>query len=115
MNRGKDFSVAGSSTGNAAILFSEEVRAGDEVASVQISNAGTTVTITYECSNDGTNWIVCPGVPVGYATTPTPASTSTTAGINIFMIQTRFFRARISTAGSGTVAGNVMFGVGWLK
>ena len=108
MNRERVFSRAGSSAGD---LFNEEVRAGDDTLSVQIVGAGTTVTITYECSNDGTNWIAIQGKPPGINTTA-GASTSTAAGILTFPINTRFVRARISTAGTGTVTGVAVFGVG---
>ena len=112
MNRTIDISAA--ATG-AATIFLDEMRASDNIVSVQITNAGTTTTLTYECSNDGSTWVACPGIPVGWAAAPTAASTSTAAGIMVFMVQTRYFRVRISTPGTGTVVGSVSVGIGWLR
>jgi hypothetical protein len=109
MNRTINFSGNGATSN--LILFSDEPRASDTTVSVQVVGAGTTVTLTYEVSNDGTNWIACPGVPVGNNATAA-ASTSTGAGILVFKIQTRYFRLRVSTAGAGTVTGVACFGIG---
>lgn len=109
MNRERVFSGNGA-TANL-ILFQDEPRASDDTISVQVVAAGTTVTLTYECSNDGTNWIAIPGVPPGNNATA-GASTSTAAGILVFKAQTRFFRVRVSTAGTGTVSGVAYFGAG---
>lgn len=109
MNRSKEFSVTSATT-----LFSEEVRAGDAVASVQIANPGTTCTVTYEMSNDGTTWVGVTGNAIGVGGAQV-GPTTTAAGINVFMVQARFFRARVSTYGSGTVSGVVTFGEGWTK
>jgi len=113
VNRGKEFSGNGATSN--LILLQEEVRASDDTISVQVVTPGTTVTLTYEVSNDGTNWVAHPGVPNGWIATPTPVSTSTTALILVFMVQARYFRIRVSTAGSGTVAGVAMFGTGWSR
>lgn len=112
MNRNIEFSAPANATG---VLFTDEMRASDTGVSVQIVSAGTTTTITYECSNDGVTWVACTGIPVGWITTPTPVSTSTTANIWIFMVQTRYFRARISTAGTGTVSGVYSAGNAWVR
>lgn len=112
MNRSIEFSAAATGT---TTLFTDEMRASDNIVSVQITSPGTTTTLTYECSNDGTNWVACPGIAPGWAAAPSPASTSTAAGILVFMVQTRYFRVRISTAGTGTVTGVASVGMGWLK
>lgn len=110
MNRSKEFSGNGA-TGNL-ILMNEEVRAGDNTVSVQVTAPGTTVTLTYEVSNDGVTWYATAGVSPGFQAAPAFTSTSTAAGILVFMVQTRFFRVRVSTAGSGTVTGVAVFGEG---
>lgn len=113
MNRSKEFSAAAPALNT--VLMQEEVRAGDNTISVQVTSPGTTTTLAYECSNNGTNWLACAGVPVGYAGTPTPASTSTAAGMLVFMTQFRYFRVRVSVAGTGNVVGVAVFGEGWTK
>lgn len=109
MNREIVFSGNGATLN--AVLFTDEARASDTTISVQIVAPGTTVTLTYEVSNDGATWVACPGVPPGNNATA-PASTSTGAGILVFKVQTRFFRVRVSVAGSGTVSGVAYAGVG---
>lgn len=71
--------------------------------SFQVTNAGTTCTITYEQSNDGTNWIT---LPVISAALPTAAATttSTAVGIYSYVSSAAFVRARVSTYTSGTVS-----------
>lgn len=71
--------------------------------SFQVTSAGTTCTITYEQSNDGTNWVTLPVVPA--ATASSAATTTTTAaGIYTYVSSAAFVRARVSTYTSGTVA-----------
>lgn len=69
----------------------------------QVTNAGTGCTISYEQSNDNTNWIA---LPVIAAASPSaaPATTSTTTGIFSYVSSAAFVRARVSTYTSGTVA-----------
>lgn len=71
--------------------------------SFQVTNAGTSCTVSYEQSNDGTNWIA---LPVISAASPNaaPATTSTTTGIYSFVSSAAFVRARVSTYTSGTVS-----------
>ncbi|WP_298167963.1 hypothetical protein [Novosphingobium sp.] len=71
--------------------------------SFQVTNAGTTCTITYEQSNDGTNWVTLPVVSAA-AANAAPATTSTAAGIYTYVSSAAFVRARVSTYTSGTVA-----------
>lgn len=98
---------------NGAVVF--EAQAGDNTMSVQITGAGTTTTLTYETSNDQVNWIAHPGVPNGWAASPTAVSTSTAVGMLIFMVQGQWFRIRVSTAGTGSVTGFYNAGEGWSR
>lgn len=107
MHKAIEFSATSATT-----LFSVELGAYDTTVSVQIVTPGT-ATVTYEVSNDGTNWIAtggCTPGPAGSAVT-----TTTAAGISVFYVQTRYFRARVSAYTSGTVAGVAMLGTGWNK
>ncbi|WP_298191313.1 hypothetical protein [Novosphingobium sp.] len=71
--------------------------------SFHVTNAGTTCTVTYEQSNDGTNWVT---LPVVAAASPTaaPATTSTVSGVYSYVSSAAFVRARVSTYTSGTVS-----------
>ena len=71
--------------------------------SFHVTNAGTTCTITYEQSNDNTNWVALPVISLASASA-TPALTTTAAGIYGFASSAAFVRARVSTYTSGTVA-----------
>lgn len=71
--------------------------------SFQVTSAGTTCTITYEQSNDGTNWVTLPVVSAA-AANAAPATTSTAAGVYTFVSSAAFVRARVSTYTSGTVS-----------
>jgi hypothetical protein len=71
--------------------------------SFQVTSAGTTCTITYEQSNDGTNWVTLPVVSAASANAA-PATTSTAAGVFTYVSSAAFVRARVSTYTSGTVS-----------
>ena len=71
--------------------------------SFHVTNAGTTCTITYEQSNDNTNWVTLPVISAA-APTAAPATTSTAAGVFTYVSSAAFVRARVSTYTSGTVA-----------
>ncbi|MBX9883348.1 MAG: hypothetical protein K2X68_00075 [Novosphingobium sp.] len=71
--------------------------------SFHVTSAGTTCTIIYEQSNDGTNWVTLPVVSAAIATSaPTPTTTS--VGIYTYVSSAAFVRARVSTYTSGTVS-----------
>ena len=93
--------VSGSVT-SAAVLFSQDML-GYQSITVQVTSAGTTCTITYENSDDNTNWVNAAGISSTLATTGNAAVTSTTTGLWIFPRRGRYFRARVSTYTSGTV------------
>jgi hypothetical protein len=71
--------------------------------SFQVTSAGTTCTITYEQSNDGTNWVTLPVISAAAANSA-PTTTSTTTGIFSYVSSAAFVRARVSTYTSGTVS-----------
>lgn len=93
--------LAGSVTSAAVVVStSNNLYMG---GSFHVTSAGTTCTITYEQSNDGTNWVT---LPVVSAASPTaaPATTSTATGIYTYVSSAAFVRARVSTYTSGTVS-----------
>ncbi len=106
--------VTGSAT-SAATLFTQDCAPPDAPAfnsvAVQITNPGTGCTVAYEVSNDGLTWSAVTGsTPLWTAASAgNNPSTSTTAAMLVFPVFARFFRARVSTYGSGTVAAVAVF------
>ena len=94
-------SVSGTAT-SAAVLFTTSMLNYESIT-VQVTSAGTSCTITYETSDDNTNWYNCAGLTVTNAGSNSYATTSTTALILQFARKALYFRARVSTYGSGTV------------
>ncbi|RVU07520.1 hypothetical protein EOE18_00005 [Novosphingobium umbonatum] len=86
---------------SAAVVLSLDTL-GYASGSFQITSIGSGNTVSFEQSNDGTNWTA---LPVNLATTPfvAYASTATVTGIFNFGIIARYVRARVSTYSSGTV------------
>lgn len=75
--------------------------------SVMVQVAGTwTGTITFEVSNDATNWVIKSLVPSNGGG---PASTTTAVGVWSGDVGARYFRARLSTLGTGAATVIVMF------
>lgn len=94
-------------TGSASVtsatnLFSIPTDGFDRI-SVQVTSAGSTCTISYEVSNDNSNWELVGGYDSADPATET-VTTTTTAVMTVFRCDCRYFRARVSTYGSGTVA-----------
>lgn len=87
---------------SAATLFSIAVDGYDRI-SVQITDAGTTCTVSYEVSNNNSTWVAVAGYAPGAPATET-VTTTTSAVMTVFRCDARYFRARVSTYGSGTVA-----------
>jgi hypothetical protein len=93
--------VAGSVTSAANVVsVSNNLYMG---GSFHVTSAGATCTITYEQSNDGTNWAALP-VIAATAANAAPTTTSTTTGIFSYVSSAAFVRARVSTYTSGTVS-----------
>ena len=92
----------GSPVTSAATLFTQDM-IGYESVSVQVTSAGSTCTITYETSDDNTNWVSTSGLISTQIGATALTTTSTAVGLFTFPKRGRYFRARVSTYGSGTV------------
>jgi hypothetical protein len=96
-----DGAIQTSSVTSAAVVLSLDTL-GYAAGSFQVSSIGSGNTITFEQSNDGTNWTV---LSVNVMTGPWASYSNTLAAIGFcaFAVNSRFVRARVSTYGSGTV------------
>lgn len=94
--------LAGSVT-SATTLFTTSM-VGYESLTVQVTSAGTSCTITYETSDDNTTWTTCAGLLAQNTGTFSVTSTSTAIQMAQFARKAMYFRARVSTYGSGTVS-----------
>lgn len=94
--------IAQVSVSSAVNLFSTDTTGYNSIA-VQIVAAGTTCTVTYECSIDNVTWYGCAGYQPSNLGTVAPILISTTVALNVFPTIARYFRARVSTYTSGTV------------
>jgi hypothetical protein len=92
--------VAGS-VSSAAVLFTQDMDGYDSIG-IQILSAGTGCTITYEASEDNATWYSVNGLDPNSSSAQMTA-TSTALGLRNFPRAGRYFRARVSTYGSGTV------------
>ena len=100
--------VTGSVTSATSVIASTET-SGYSAVAVQVTSAGSTCTITYEVSNDNTTFFSVAGyTPLNLGDT-VAVTASTTAIMLVFPISARYFRARVSTYGSGTVAATAVF------
>ena len=75
-----------------------------ESITVQVTSAGTGCTITYETSCDSVTWVSSAGVSLTNLGSTAAAYASTTVGQFQFSRRGLYFRARVSTYGSGTVS-----------
>lgn len=91
------------SVSSAAVLFTQDMT-GYESISVQVVSAGSGCTITYETSDDNTTWYTCVGHTAAASGSVGVGTTSTALGLMVFPRYGRYFRARVSTYGSGTVS-----------
>ena len=94
--------VSGTAT-SAAVLFTTSMLNYESIT-VQVTSAGTGCTITYETSCDNVTWVSSAGVSLTNYGNSTASSTSTTVGQTQFSRRGLYFRARVSTYGSGTVS-----------
>jgi len=100
--------VSGSVTSATSVIASTDTTGYNSVA-VQVTSAGATCTITYEASNDNTTFYSVAGyTPLNLGDTVS-VTTSTAAILLVFPCVARYFRARVSTYGSGTVAATAVF------
>lgn len=79
----------------------------DGIASVDFSLAGTNsgAIVTFEYTDDGTNWLATKAKPGGTSGAALTTTTSTTGSYNVNCGGRRAVRARLSTAGSGSFTG----------
>ena len=94
--------VSGTVT-SAAVLFTTSMLNYESIT-IQVTSAGTSCTVTYEVSEDGVNWQTTSGLTTSNVGASANTLTSTTALILQFPRKASFFRARVSTYGSGTVS-----------
>lgn len=103
MTSEQDSAVFTASAASASVLFTVDMTNWRSCI-VQITSVGSGCTVTYECSNDQLVWISSPGAAV--AISPTASATvgnHTTANQGVFPKRGKYFRARVSVYGSGTV------------
>jgi len=93
--------VSGTAT-SAAVLFTTSMLNYESIT-VQITSAGTSCVVTYETSDDNTNWISTSGLSFTNTGTSPLATTSTAVGGIQFTRKGLYFRARVLTYVSGTV------------
>ncbi len=87
---------------SATDIIALDVSAFDRL-SVQVTSAGSTCTVSYEVSNNNNDWVSIAGYAPSTPQTET-STTSTATGTLVFRCDSRYFRARVSTYGSGTVS-----------
>ena len=93
--------VSGTAT-SAAVLFTTSMLNYESIT-VQVMSAGTGCTITYETSDDSVVWLACSGLNASNTGYSLLSATSSTTGMSQFARKGLYFRARVSTYGSGTV------------
>ncbi len=94
--------VSGTAT-SAAVLFTTSM-VNYESITVQVTSAGNSCTITYEQSEDQTTWYSVSGISVTNSGQSAPSSGTSSVAMYIFPRRGTYFRARVHTYGSGTVA-----------
>jgi hypothetical protein len=93
--------VSGSGASVNAVLFTTSML-GYESITVQVTNAAT-ATITYETSDDNTNWFACAGLAVAATGANVPTNITTSVVAMQFQRKCLYFRARLSSWTTGTV------------
>ncbi len=93
--------VSGTAT-SATVLFTTSMLNYESIT-VQVTSAGTSCTITYETSDDNTNWVSVSGLVANNTGQNLLSATSTATGMSQFTRKGLYFRARVSTYGSDTV------------
>ena len=94
--------VSGTAT-SAAVLFTTSMLNYESIT-VQVTSAGTGCAIVYETSCDSVTWVSSAGLSLTNVGTSPAAFSSTTVGQFQFSRRGLYFRARVSTYGSGTVS-----------
>ena len=94
--------VSGTAT-SAAVLFTTSMLNYESIT-VQVTSAGTSCVVTYEQSEDQTIWYTVSGISVTNSGSAAPSSGTVAVAMYIFPRRGTYFRARVATYGSGTVA-----------
>ena len=94
--------VSGTAT-SADVLFTTSMLNYESIT-VQVTSAGTSCIVVYEQSEDQTTWYSVSGISVTNSGPSAPSSGTTSASMYIFPRKGTYFRARVVTYGSGTVA-----------
>jgi len=93
--------VSGTVT-SAAVLFTTSMLNYESIT-VQVTSAGTSCIITYETSDDNLTWVSIGGLVSNNTGQNLLSTTSAATGMFQFARKGLYFRARVSTYGSGTV------------
>jgi hypothetical protein len=100
----QDSAVFTASASSASVLFTVDMTNWRSVL-LQVTSAGSSCTTIYECSNDQSSWSVVSGVLAAASTSSVSfAGSTTTSNILAFPKRAKYFRARVSVYGSGTVS-----------
>ena len=102
--------VSGTAT-SAAVLFTTSMLNYESIT-VQVTSAGTSCTITYETSDDNSNWISIGGLSFTNLGNSALTTTSSAVGGIHFPRKGLYFRARVSTYG---LAGSTVTAIGTLS
>lgn len=107
MTSEQDSALFTASAAAASVLFTVDMTNWRSVL-LQVTSAGSSCTISYECSNDQSGWFLVLGNAITYGTTTTlggvVANSTTTATQMQFPKRAKYLRARVSVYGSGTVS-----------
>lgn len=107
MTTEQDSAVFTATATSASVLFTADMTNWRSVL-LQVTSAGSSCTVSYECSNDQSVWYPVMGNYTNYNVTSTLGAittNATTAAVQIqFPKRAKYFRARVSVYGSGTVS-----------
>ena len=90
-------------SGIPTVLFTTSMLNYESIT-VQVTSAGTNCVITYETSDDNSNWVNSAGLNAASVGTSGLSPITSTAVITQFPRKALYFRARVSTYGLGTVS-----------
>lgn len=90
-------------SGIPTVLFTTSMLNYESIT-VQVTSAGSSCSITYETSDDNANWVNSAGLNAANIGTSSISPATSTAVITQFPRKALYFRARVSTYGSGTVS-----------
>jgi hypothetical protein len=89
------------------VLFTQDM-SGLRTAVVQVTAIGT-ATVTFEVSNNNTDWVTVAGYAPGDTGSAGASTTLTAVGARRIGVSERWFRARVSSWTSGTVTANALY------